>query len=89
MVKHTGFFLKSRSFKQPIMSGGSFLLSRGGAGNASSYSSPEEMKAITGMGMHGRGMSGGRMCGGKMQSMGALQSLEIRHKGKKPSNIKF
>jgi hypothetical protein len=84
MVKHTGYFLKSRSFKQPIMSGGSFLLSRGGAGNASSYSSPEEMKAITGMGMCGRGMSGGRM-----SAMGALQSLEIRHKGKKISNIQF
>lgn len=84
MVKHTGFFLKSRSFKQPIMSGGSFLLSRGGAGNASSYSSPEEMKAITGMGMRGRGMIGGRM-----PAMGALQSLEIRHKGKKISNIQF
>lgn len=77
MVKRTSYFVKSRSFKQNIMSGGSFLLSRGGAGNASSYSSPEEYSAITGKGL---GMGG---------SLGALQSLEIRHKGKRPRNIQF
>jgi hypothetical protein len=77
-----GFFHRSRTFKQHIMTGGSagsFLLSRGGAGNASSYSSPDEYKAITGMGMKGYGMGG----------LGALQSLEIRPRGKKPKTIQF
>lgn len=69
-----GYFHRSRSSKQSIMRGGSFLLSRGGAGNASSYSSPDEYKAITGMGMGG---------------LGALQSLEIRPRGKKPKTIQF
>ena len=78
---HKGFFHRSRTFKQSIMrgGGGSFLLSRGGAGNASSYSSPDEYKAITGMGMKGCGMGG----------LGALQSLEIRPRGKKPRTIQF
>ena len=81
-----GYFHKSRSSKQSIMRGGSagsFLLSRGGAGNASSYSSPDEYKAITGMGMCG-GMRGTGMGG-----LGALQSLEIRPRGKKPKTIQF
>ena len=77
-----GYFHRSRSSKQSIMRGsgaGSFLLSRGGAGNASSYSSPDEYRAITGMGMRGNGMGG----------LGALQSLEIRPRGKKPKTIQF
>ena len=74
-----GYFISSRSGKQSIMRGGSFLLSRGGAGGASSYSSPDEYKAITGMGMRGNGMGG----------LGALQSLEIRPRGKKPKTIQF
>lgn len=78
-MPHTGYFSKTRSFKQRIIHGGSFLLSKGGAGDASSYSSPEEYRAITGKG-HGC-MSG---CG-----FDALQNLEIRSKGKKPKNIQF
>ena len=74
-----GYFHKSRSSKQSIMRGGSFLLSKGGAGNASSYSSPDEYRAITGMGMKGHGMGG----------LGALQSLEIRPRGKKVKTIQF
>tara|TARA_R110002126_G_C10082649_1_gene464041 strand:- start:146 stop:394 length:249 start_codon:yes stop_codon:yes gene_type:complete len=77
-----GYFHRTRTSKQSIMRGGSagsFLLSRGGAGNASSYSSPDEYKAITGMGMRGNGMGG----------LGALQSLEIRPRGKKPKTIQF
>ena len=78
MTNHTTYFTKTRSFKQSIMHGGSFLLSRGGAGHASSYSSPEQYKAITGMGMKMHG------CG-----FDALQNLEIRSKGRKIKNIVF
>lgn len=75
-MPHSGYFSKTRSFKQRIIHGGSFLLSKGGAGNASSYSSPQEYKAITGKGMCGSGFD-------------ALQNLEIRSKGKKVKNIQF
>ena len=81
-MPHTGYFSKTRSFKQRIIHGGSFLLSKGGAGDASSYSSPEEYRAITGRGMGGKGHMSG--CG-----FDALQNLEIRSKGKKPKNIQF
>jgi len=78
-MPQTGYFVKSRSFKQRIIHGGSFLLSKGGAGDASSYSSPQEYRAITGK---GHCMSG---CG-----FDALQNLEIRSKGgKKIKNIQF
>lgn len=75
-MPHTGYFSRTRSFKQRIIHGGSFLLSKGGAGDASSYSSPQEYRAITGKGMSGCGFD-------------ALQNLEIRSKGKKPKNIQF
>lgn len=75
-MPHTGYFSKTRSFKQRIIHGGSFLLSKGGPGDASSYSSPQEYRAITGKGMCGCGFD-------------ALQNLEIRSKGKKPKNIQF
>lgn len=75
-MPHTGYFSRTRSFKQRIIHGGSFLLSKGGPGNASSYSSPQEYRAITGKGMSGCGFD-------------ALQNLEIRSKGKKPKNIQF
>jgi len=76
-MPQTGYFVKSRSFKQRIIHGGSFLLSKGGAGDASSYSSPQEYRAITGKGMCGSGFD-------------ALQNLEIRSKGgKRLKNIVF
>lgn len=75
-MPHTGYFSRTRSFKQRIIHGGSFLLSKGGPGDASSYSSPQEYRAITGKGMSGCGFD-------------ALQNLEIRSKGKKPKNIQF
>ena len=74
-----GYYIRSRTGKQTIMRGSGFLLSRGGAGDASSYSSPDEYKAITGMGMRGNGMGG----------LGALQSLEIRPRGRKTKTIQF
>jgi hypothetical protein len=56
------------------MSGGSLLLRRGGAGEGSSYDSPEQYREITGMGM---GMSS------------ALRNLEPKSIGRKVRNIRF
>lgn len=54
--------LHTKGFKLK-MHGGSILLSRGGAGGASSYESPDEYSAITGKGL-GLGLfAGGSLTG--------------------------
>jgi hypothetical protein len=63
------------------MSGGSILLSKGGAGSASSYDSPEEYKAIT-----GKGLGLGLYAGGGLTN---LKQLAPKSLSVKPKNIKW
>ena len=63
------------------MSGGSILLSRGGAGDASSYNSAEDYHSTT-----GRGLGLGLYAGGSLTN---LKQLNPKSLSVKPKNISF
>ena len=63
------------------MRGGSILLSRGGAGGASSYESEQEYKDITGKGL-GLGLFAG-------SGLSGLKQLNPKSMSIKPKNIRF